>query len=48
MLKNGVPFAAVQPEHEDERYRERALRHLQRQARELGAKLVIETDVQAA
>jgi hypothetical protein len=48
MLKNGVLFAAVQPEYGDVRYRERALRNLQRQARKLGAKLGIETDVQAA
>jgi transposase len=48
MLKNGVAYVAMTPEHEDERYRERALRNLQRQARKLGAKLVIETDVKTA
>ena len=46
MLRNGAPFAAVPPEHEDKRYHERALRNLQRQAQKLGAKLVVEPDVQ--
>lgn len=48
MLKNGVAYAAIPPEHEDARYRERALRNLQRQARKLGANIVMETEAQTA
>ena len=46
MLKNQTPFTAVGAEHEDKRYRERALRNLQRQARKLGATIVMETVAQ--
>jgi len=46
MLKDGTPFAAVPPEQEDQRYRERTLRNLQGQAQKLGAKLIIESDLQ--
>ena len=48
MLKNQTPFTSVGPEHEDARYRERALRNLQRQARKLGANIVMETEAQTA
>ena len=48
MLKNQTPFTAVGAEHEDERYRERALRNLQRQARKLGATILMETEAQTA
>jgi len=48
MLKNQTPFTAVCAEHEDARYRERALRNLQRQARKLGANIVMETEAQTA
>jgi transposase len=48
MLKNQTPFIAVGPEHEDARYRERALRNLQRQARKLGANIVMGTEAQIA
>lgn len=42
LLKYQVPFSALPPEQEDARYRERALRNLQRKAVKLGARLVIE------
>jgi uncharacterized protein YbjQ (UPF0145 family) len=48
MLKNQTPFTAVCAEHEDARYRERALRNLQRQARKLGANIVMQTEAQTA
>ncbi|MEP0873961.1 IS110 family transposase [Trichocoleus desertorum AS-A10] len=43
MLKYQVPFAAVPPEQEDAQYRQRALRQLQRKAKQLGATLVMES-----
>lgn len=43
LLKYQVPFVAQSPEQEDAQYRERALRNLQRKARKLGAKLVIDS-----
>jgi transposase len=43
MLKYRVPFAAVPPEQEDAQYRQRALRQLQRKAKQLGATLVMES-----
>jgi transposase len=42
LLKYQVPFSALLPEQEDARYRERALRNLQRKALKLGARLVVE------
>ena len=45
MLKYRVPFAAVPPEQEDAQYRQRALRQLQRKAKQLGATLVMELAV---
>ena len=48
MLKHQTLFQSVCPEHEDARYRERALRNLQRQARKLGANIVMETTAQTA
>jgi hypothetical protein len=42
LLKYQVPFSALPPEQEDARYRERALRNLQRKALKLGARLVTE------
>jgi transposase len=43
LLKTGVPYVTLPPEQEDAQYRERALRNLQRKARKLGAKLVLES-----
>jgi transposase len=43
LLKTGVPYVGMPPEQEDAQYRERALRNLQRKARKLGAKLVLES-----
>jgi uncharacterized protein YbjQ (UPF0145 family) len=48
LLKNQTPFTAVCPVHEDARYRERALRNLQRQARKVGANIVMEAKAQTA
>jgi transposase len=42
MLKYQTPFAAVPPEQADARYREQALRNLQRKALKLGARVVME------
>jgi len=42
LLKYQVPFSALPPEQEDARYRERALRNLQRKALKLGARIVID------
>lgn len=42
LLKYQVPFSALPPEQEDARYRERALRNLQRKALKLGARFVFE------
>lgn len=44
-LKEQVSFSTLPPEQEDARYRERALRNLQRQALKPGAKLVIDRQV---
>lgn len=44
LLKTGVPYVGLPPEQEDAKYRERALRNLQRKARKLGAKLVLESN----
>ena len=41
LLKYQVPFSALLPEQKDARYRERALRNLQRKALKLGARLVV-------
>ncbi len=43
LLKYQIPFVAQSPEQEDAQYRERTLRNLQRKARKLGAKLVIDS-----
>jgi transposase len=43
MLKYRVPFAAVPPDQDEAQYRERALRQLQRTARQLGAEVVIKS-----
>lgn len=40
LLKYQVPFSALPPAQEDARYRDRALRNLQRKALKLGARLV--------
>jgi transposase len=50
LLKYQVPFSGLLPEQEDARYRERALRNLQRKALKLGARLVVEpnSDVPSA
>ena len=42
MLKYQVHYAAIPPEQEDARYRQRALRRLQRQAHQLGATIVFQ------
>ena len=42
LLKYQVPFSALPPAQEDARYRERALRNLQRKALKLGARLVVD------
>ena len=42
MLKNRTEYADIGSEEEEARYRERAFRRLQRQARKLGAKVVLE------
>lgn len=42
LLKTGVSYVAMPAEQEDAKYRERALRNLQRKAQKLGAKLVLE------
>lgn len=49
LLKYQVPFSALPPAQEDARYRERALRNLQRKALKLGARIVIDSpsDTQA-
>lgn len=44
LLKYQVPFVALPPEQEDARYRERALRDLQRKAHKLGAKLMFDPE----
>lgn len=44
LLKTGVAYLAQPPEQEDAQYRERTLRNLQRKARKLGAKLVLESN----
>jgi transposase len=41
MLKHRVPFAAVPPQQDETQARERAIRQLQRQARQLGVTLVV-------
>ena len=43
MPKYRVPFQAVPPEQADAQYRERAMRQLQRQAKQLGATVVFES-----
>jgi transposase len=48
MLKHQVSFAAIPPEQEDERYRQRLLHNLQRKAQKLGAKLILETQSDSA
>ena len=48
MLKYQVPFSAIPPEQEAERYRQRLLHNLQRKARELCAKLILETQSDSA
>lgn len=42
MLKNRTGYDDIGSEEEEARYRERAFRRLQRQARKLGAKVVLE------
>ena len=42
LLKYQVPFSALPPAQEDARYRQRALRNLQRKALKLGARLVVD------
>jgi transposase len=44
LLKTGASYIATPPEQEDTKYRERALRNLQRKAQKLGAKLVLESN----
>jgi transposase len=48
MLKYRVPFDAVPPEQADAQYRERAIRQLQRKARQLGVTVIVEPIPQPA
>jgi transposase len=48
MLKHQVPFAAVPPHQDEVQARERAIRHLQRQAQKLGVTVVLEPSLQPA
>ncbi|GCA90990.1 hypothetical protein MiTa_04351 [Microcystis aeruginosa NIES-4264] len=48
MLRHQVPFSAIAPEQEDERYRQRLLHNLQRKAQKLGARIILETQSDSA